>query len=116
MKKDYFRVASEVLTGPPRIKFRQDCKKMRSDPKNFTRYVVGYFLPWLRNEEYDNRLINGEKTLIDAEGDEWEYQGQIDIDSKKATGIGVATNECYGTYSGTFLNDLFEGIGKSQLR
>ena len=98
MKKGYFRVASEVLTGQARTQLRQDCKKLRSDSKNFTRYIVGYFLPWLKNEEMIGNLILGKKKLIDPEGDEWSYVGQIDKKSNLATGTGVATHKFYGTY------------------
>ena len=113
----YFQLASEVLTGKARKKFRQECLAHRSDPKEFTRYIVGYFLPWLKNEEKHGSLIQGEKTLTDTEGGEWSYFGEINEYSEKATGKGIAKRKDGAfIYYGTFMNDLFEGIGKFKCR
>ena len=57
--KNHFSVASEVITGVARFKLREDCKKLRSDCKLYTRYIVGYLLPWLKNEEKQGTLIHG---------------------------------------------------------
>ena len=73
-------------------------------------FYANYHLKfWFEDLKRDGGLKQGKKTI----GDGWSYEGQID-ESGAACGIGKAiqvTEEFDYIYTGSFVNDKWEGIG-----
>ena len=78
---------------------------------------------WFEDLKRDGALKEGKKKIIGNDGNEWDYEGPID-ENGVACGIGKATrgddpakrdnphSRIFDwTYTGSFVNDKFEGVG-----
>ena len=85
---------------------------LRDNPEEYTEYIRGYLLPMIEKKRRNGELthVNDRKmTLsIHAYAIKGHYSGEVD-ENNKACGRGV-WRSTYDTLSGTFYNDLPEGI------
>ncbi len=52
--------------------------------------------------------------MIIIQSREWKYSGELN-EQREACGFGKAADKKWGeSYSGTFFNNTFEGIGKNE--
>ena len=71
-------------------------------------------IPLLEKLRKEGKLKKGVKQITDPSGEAYDYVGEID-DNGIACGFGTATkidNNLGKKYTGTFLFDNFEGLGK----
>ena len=68
------------------------------------------FIPQLHNEQRRlDTLMHGDSTIQITE-EECTYSGEVDKETQKPNGKGLATNKEGKTWSGTFYNGLPEGL------
>ena len=103
----------QALKGTGRMdEWKQFLLSLRDNPWEYKEYITGYLLPMIEKKRRNGELkhVNDRKMTLSmgSYALEGHYSGEVDENSK-ACGRGVFRST-YDTLSGTFYNDLPEGI------